>query len=1164
MTEVTSPSPRRRRPAQGTVARILWGTLYVKLGLMALVLLGFGLLYLRLSAGPLSFGSLPDRMAESLAARIGPGWTVAMRNTALQLEDGSPALRATGLDIRNPEGALVLRAPLAVVSVDGFSLLSANLQPRSIEFRDLQLRASVNADGSLSFMPGQEAAEVTAPVSATTETPSQTVARAMAGERGGASPISVAVGSILDLIVGPQGVIGSLDRARLTNARLTLLAPDGRERASFRRVDAVFDRTDAGGRRFDATLEGPRGSWQLGGEALAEGTGRYRATMVAADAPVQDILLLSGLSALPATTDLKLSGRIDATYADGKIGEFKANLGSTSGSVQIDDPDTSPLRVEAVTVDAAWNEDRRVVAFRRLELKGGDTHVRLEGELAAPAGEPGWRATLTGRQATLAGLGAGDGPVKIDTIEARVAGQDGIAIESLVLKGPALDVSLTGMLARTADPKGLHLEGRALGTAARTVLRLWPEAVAPPVRRFLVANLKGGLVESLNLKVAMTGEDMARAVGQGPIPDEALRLDFSIANGTLQAADGLPPLSRAQVGGLVTGQKVLIRAPGGQVEMPDGRSLAASEGGFTLDNYWAKDGVAAIGFRLAGGADALGSLLQSPRIREIAAIELDPAAVKGRADLRVSIPLAVHDIPAFADMPLVVTGTVGDLSVEKIFGKERLEGASLAVSYDRGSLAIKGDGKIAGSPATIDVRQARDMPGEAVVAFALDEAARARKGINLGSQLTGPVQLRAAVPLGKAAKPGIRIEADLARAAVDNLVPGWVKPAGRPAKVAFTMVEGQGTEIRDLALDAGPVQLRGSALLSGEGGLEKADLSTFKLSAGDDMRAQIERVNGHYKVVVRGNVGDARPFTKVMNAAPAAPAGRGAASAKTPAKDFDLDLALNILTGHNEEAITNAVIKASLRKDNLRELDMKGRLGSTNVVAQTVPRPGTTPSIVIQAEDAGALLRFVDIYRRMAGGDLVLQLSTGDGPQAGFLTLHSFLLRNEPALRRIIPTNSQIVDAPDASGRTQAVRMDFNEVTFTKARVDFTRSSGRLDFKDAAIWGQAIGFTLGGFIDYARDRADIAGTFVPAYGLNNAFAQVPLFGPLLGGGQYEGLFAVNFRISGQATAPTLSVNPLSAVAPGFLRKLFGTGGGTNATEPQTGSVPPRNSERLNN
>jgi hypothetical protein len=445
--------------------------------------------------------------------------------------------------------------------------------------------------------------------------------------------------------------------------------------------------------------------------------------------------------------------------------------------------------------------------------------------------------------------------------------------------------------------------------------------------------------------------------------------------------------------------------------------------------------------------------------------------------------------------------------------------------------------------------------GQATVAFALDEAARSKRGLSFGSQLTGSVALKASVPLGKPDADGILIEADLAKAGVDQLIPGWTKPAGKPGKLAFTLVDGPETEIRDLQLDSGTVQLRGTANLSKEGDLEKADLSTFKLSPGDDMRAQIERSGGVYKVAVRGNVGDARPFLKGFGSQPQ-PANR-AGSPQKDSKDVDLDINLNILTGYNDEAITNAAIKASVRKDILRQLDMKGRLGTTNIAARTDTQGRNGSVIIIQAEDAGAVLRFTDVYRRMAGGDLIINMTTGEGPQTGVLLLRSFTLVNEPALRRIIPTQTQIIAGQDKAGNPQTVRVDVNEVTFTRARVDFTRTAGRIDFKDAAIYGNQIGFTLGGFMDYARDRMDISGTFVPAYGLNNAFAKVPLFGPLLGGGQYEGLFAVNFRASGQASAPTLTVNPLSAVAPGFLRKLFGVGG----MESQTDTLPTPPPER---
>ena len=91
-------------------------------------------------------------MASAIADRIGPGWHVSLRDSAVELDsERSLALRVAGLDIRNPQGALVVRAPLAVVSLDTWGLLRLAVQPRSIEFRDLQMTALVHRDGSIAF-----------------------------------------------------------------------------------------------------------------------------------------------------------------------------------------------------------------------------------------------------------------------------------------------------------------------------------------------------------------------------------------------------------------------------------------------------------------------------------------------------------------------------------------------------------------------------------------------------------------------------------------------------------------------------------------------------------------------------------------------------------------------------------------------------------------------------------------------------------------------------------------------------------------------------------------------------------------------------------------------------------------------------------------------------
>jgi hypothetical protein len=147
--------------------------------------------------------------------------------------------------------------------------------------------------------------------------------------------------------------------------------------------------------------------------------------------------------------------------------------------------------------------------------------------------------------------------------------------------------------------------------------------------------------------------------------------------------------------------------------------------------------------------------------------------------------------------------------------------------------------------------------------------------------------------------------------------------------------------------------------------------------------------------------------------------------------------------------------------------------------------------------------------------------------------VREFTLRNEPALRRLFNEGAGNRDDKNAPP------VDPNVVAFDRLQVAFQRTGARLDLRDGAINGPSVGATIEGMLDFGRDQVALNGTFVPAYGVNNLFAKIPLFGPILGGGSNEGLIGVNFRISGPASAPLLSINPLSAIAPGFLRKIFG-------------------------
>jgi hypothetical protein len=146
--------------------------------------------------------------------------------------------------------------------------------------------------------------------------------------------------------------------------------------------------------------------------------------------------------------------------------------------------------------------------------------------------------------------------------------------------------------------------------------------------------------------------------------------------------------------------------------------------------------------------------------------------------------------------------------------------------------------------------------------------------------------------------------------------------------------------------------------------------------------------------------------------------------------------------------------------------------------------------------------------------------------------------------------------APAESGDNRgATRRPVSQgVAFLRTQVEFNRTPGRFNIREAVIYGPSIGATVDGVLDFANNNVHLRGTYVPAFGLNNLLGQLPILGLFLGGPK-EGLIAITFEVVGPVSGPTLRVNPMSAAAPGFLRKLFEFRG-ANDTPPASGPLDP--------
>ena len=187
---------------------------------------------------------------------------------------------------------------------------------------------------------------------------------------------------------------------------------------------------------------------------------------------------------------------------------------------------------------------------------------------------------------------------------------------------------------------------------------------------------------------------------------------------------------------------------------------------------------------------------------------------------------------------------------------------------------------------------------------------------------------------------------------------------------------------------------------------------------------------------------------------------------------------------------------------------------------------GRAADRVLESTDAGALFRFTDTYSRMIGGQMWIAMDppTPEGAAPG-----------RPAGRARIRRQGR--SGARQRGRRRA-QLPAIGVQFSRMRVEFTRAPGKMSIHEGLVTGPMVGATIDGVMDYAGNELHMRGTFVPLYGLNSAFGEIPIVGVLLGG--KEGLIgSMTYEVVGTPGAPVLRVNPISHRGAGHRAQVPG-------------------------
>jgi hypothetical protein len=1135
--------PQLRVGARGLrKGKLVWRLVGVFGALLAIVLLGLGGLYLRLAAGPIGLESLTPRIVKSLEERFGKQYQFEIGPTTLEHGENGPTIAFQGVVIKDSAGRTLLTAPKGDIALDLLALATLDVKVKRLQLAGLDLRLTVQPNGALSVASAQQ------PDVAIDLPPPPAPAVVEAANAGPPIPFTSQLGPVIwDLIAAVTGQQQTLDRVGLVHGRLEVENSETHRKVAFEDVNLAFDKAaDAAGLEVSGT--GPAGKWSLA--VKAQGEGLHTLSIEAKDLNLDDIFTASGRPA-PFEATMPISAKLDVELASDKsLSAMRGRFALGAGYFKLNDPDHEPLLIDEVVGGWAWEAATRQFNLDNIQLFAGETHYVLSGSVAPPTTtDPAWVFDANSNDTVLAAERPGEEAVKLNQValHARfLPAEKTFVLDNFAISGPGVEASMTGGSVLTPDGPTLKLAIKMANTPVLNISRLWPSLLVADVRNWCIQNVLGGELTSASLSLDWDARTFATALKKQPVPADSIHGEFAARDVSVQLLPGLPPLSGLEGGGIVTGHDFKMTSRQGFIELEPDRRILGSDIRFTVPDTSPKVlNPAFASAHLQGSVDALADLLSREALKPFAGLPIDPSSVKGQFDGQLGLDLKLGKTATAKDAVVHATARLSSLQIDKFLGNEHFELGDLMVTSDAGKLKIAGDGKMFGATTNVEIDKGPSDVGTAQLDLTLDDAERAKHGFNLGPAVSGPMSFRVKAPLSR--ENGADVEVDLVRVNIDNPVPGLVKPAGKPGKATFnvkTNADGT-TSVSNVSIDIkdGASIKGGVVQLSSEGAFVSAKLNQVKLSPGDDLKADVSTENGVLKLTVRGAALDTRPVVKAL-----LDQGPGAG----PAGDLDLDLKVTSAVGANKVTLGGVDIGLSRRAGEITQARADARAGPAAIIL----RRSDGGVMRLQTTDAGALVRFFNLYSHLEGGTLDIVMRQAAGRQDGVAVITNFVLRNEPALRTLVaageappPGQSSAIGAIGAaSAPSSGPHLDPDAAQFQKATAQFTRTAGRIELREGAIYDASMGLTTQGYFDFIHDHIDLNGIFVPAFGVNNLVTHIPFVGLLLGGGTNEGMFAINYRLEGPSKTAALTVNPFSAITPGFLRKVFGAIDGTTPIE----------------
>lgn len=669
-------------------------------------------------------------------------------------------------------------------------------------------------------------------------------------------------------------------------------------------------------------------------------------------------------------------------------------------------------------------------------------------------------------------------------------------------------------------PVRVQTTGEAEGTITKEqILSFWPETLGEGARGFATRKVLGGRVTAANYSLDLQRDSFA----EGFLRDEDLTVRFFVEDGSVKFLDDLPPVTKASGSGRLTGN-------GFQVQLSEGEynGWELTEGSVQFPRFNPKGELFRVYARGEGPLVNVMRLIAGSSLMDEDST-LDPERFSGDASATFEmLRPALDDVP-LEETEISVTAKVEDGRLKDALPGLDLTGADVDVELKEMRLVMTGHGELGPAPVQFSWRDefnddvdTADLSASAFISpdflnrFGVVGRAYVSEDI--------PVELQAKV--ANNGLEALEVGFELEQSRVDISEIGYIKPVGEPGRATLAYDANSETNASTFRYQSEKARLDSDIVLSKSGQLQSLDVREAYLQDTVDVSGTIRREqNGKLVSELNGAFLDASAFFGDFGAV-----GGSAGNVSLP-----VTLSANLDTLRLREGLDleDASLVFVSSKTGVREVQADGTIETGGQMSAVYRGPTAEDAATIQLEsdDAGFFMRALLRQDFLSGGSLELEgkLARGPDPARLHLSLSDVRMRDAPFLTQVLSL---------ASLRGLADTLSGEGVLFTDIEVPVAVQAGRFVIEGARANGPALGLTLNGWFEQESDEIRLSGVLVPSFGMNSMLGGVPVIGDLFVGREGEGIFSLTYSVRGTLDRAQVAVNPLSAVTPGILRRIF--------------------------